>query len=106
MANINGKVFEIYPKIKCEKVHFKNRFGIELCGELYLPEGYEDKQNAAIIVSGPFGAVKEQSSGLYAQEFANMGFVSIAFDPVLPRVAEKSEMWLPLKSLRKISVRL
>ena len=81
MANINGKVFEIYPKIKCEKVHFKNRFGIELCGDLYLPEGYEDKQNAAIIVSGPFGAVKEQSSGLYAQEFANMGFVSIAFDP-------------------------
>ncbi|WP_300559587.1 alpha/beta hydrolase [Companilactobacillus sp.] len=75
------RVFEIYPEIEMQPVTFKNRFGITLAGHLYLPTDYKNKQSAAIVVSGPFGAVKEQSSGLYAQEFAKMGFVSVAFDP-------------------------
>lgn len=62
-------------------VRFKNCFGIELAGHLYLPEGHAERKNAAIIVAGPFGAVKEQAAGLYAQQFAAMGFVSLAFDP-------------------------
>lgn len=74
------KTFALYDNIKSSSVHFKNRFGIELAGDLYLPEGYEGKKSPAIAVSGPFGGVKEQCSGLYAQEFARMGFVSVAFD--------------------------
>lgn len=64
-----------------KKVCFKNRYGIMLAGDLYLPEGYETKRNPALIISGPFGAVKEQASGLHAQEMASRGFVSMAFDP-------------------------
>lgn len=75
------RTFSINPAIETQVVRFKNRFGIELAGHLYLPEGYQNKQSAAVVFSGPFGAVKEQSSGLYAQEFAARGFVSLAFDP-------------------------
>ncbi|MFD0896565.1 alpha/beta hydrolase [Loigolactobacillus binensis] len=75
------RIFEIYPEIEVKKATFKNRFGIDIVGDLYLPVGYATKKSAAIVVSGPFGAVKEQSSGLYAQEFARWGFVAIAFDP-------------------------
>lgn len=76
-----SKTFEIYSVIQSQSVRFKNRFGIEVAGDLYLPEGYVNQKNPAIVVSGPFGAVKEQSSGLYAQEFAKYGFVALAFDP-------------------------
>ncbi|MDO5309315.1 MAG: alpha/beta hydrolase [Planctomycetia bacterium] len=62
------------------KVSFKNRFGIELVADRYEPAELEDKV-AAIAVCGPFGAVKEQASGLYAQELAKRGFITIAFDP-------------------------
>lgn len=79
MAN-DSRTFEIYPEIEMKKVRFTNRFGIELAGDLYLPADWEGQSNAAIIVSGPFGGVKEQASGLYAQEYARMGFVSMAFD--------------------------
>lgn len=75
------KTFEIYENIASQNVRFKNRFGIEVAGDLYLPEGYDNQKNPAIVVSGPFGAVKEQASGLYAQEFAKNGFVALAFDP-------------------------
>ncbi|MGT2833143.1 alpha/beta hydrolase [Streptococcus halotolerans] len=75
------KTFDIYSTIQAQKVHFNNRFGIEVAADLYLPENYEDKLWPAIVVSGPFGAVKEQASGLYAQEFAKNGFVALAFDP-------------------------
>jgi len=75
------RTFAISPTIEAKVVRFKNRFGIELAAHLYLPEGYRDKQSAAVVVSGAFGAVKEQASGLYAQEFAARGFVSLAFDP-------------------------
>lgn len=76
----DSRTFEIYPEIELRKIRFTNRFGIELAGDLYLPVDYQGKKNPAIIVSGPFGGVKEQASGLYAQEFAKLGFVSLAFD--------------------------
>ncbi|BAQ24451.1 Hydrolase of the alpha/beta superfamily [Streptococcus troglodytae] len=73
--------FETYPQIERQSVRFANRYGIELAGDLYLPENYADKKNPALVVTGPFGAVKEQSAGLYAQELATYGFVALAFDP-------------------------
>lgn len=78
---MDTRTFEIYLNIKMEKVHFKNRYGIELVGDLYLPENHAAQKNPAIIVAGPFGAVKEQASGLYAQQMAACGFVALAFDP-------------------------
>ena len=74
------KVFPQSDKVTHEKVTFKNRFGIELAADLYKPNNAEDKL-PAIACSGPFGAVKEQSSGLYAQTLAEHGFLTIAFDP-------------------------
>lgn len=75
------KTFDIYSNIQAHNVRFKNRFGIDIAADLYLPENYADKKWPAIVVSGPFGAVKEQASGLYAQEFAKNGFIALAFDP-------------------------
>ena len=74
------KVFPKSNKINHKKVTFKNHFGITLVGDLYEPKNYEDKL-PAIAVCGPYGAVKEQSSGLYAQELAERGFLTLAFDP-------------------------
>lgn len=64
-----------------EKIEFINRYGVTLAADLYRSKGAVDEKLAAIAVSGPFGAVKEQSSGLYAQELAERGFLTIAFDP-------------------------
>jgi len=76
------RVFKIYDDIKVEKAHFHNRFGIDLTGDLYMPKDFDaSKKYAAVAVAGPFGAVKEQVSGLYAQEMAKAGFVALAFDP-------------------------
>lgn len=76
------RIFKIDPAVRAQDIRFRNRFGIELAGHLYLPKGVDPaKKYAAIAVSGPFGAVKEQSSGLYAQELARRGFVTLAFDP-------------------------
>lgn len=75
------KTFDKSDKVDHHKVTFRNRYGIVLAGDLYLPKGREGKRLAAIAVSGPFGAVKEQSSGLYAQTLAEHGFVTLAFDP-------------------------
>ncbi len=81
LAN-DTRVFAIDPAIDVQGVRFKNRFGIELAAHLYLPKDFDSsKKYAAIAVSGPFGAVKEQSSGLYAQKMARRGFVAMAFDP-------------------------
>ena len=74
------KVFPKSEKVNHRKVTFKNHFGNTLVADLYEPKQYEGKL-PAIAVSGPYGAVKEQSSGLYAQEMAERGFLSIAFDP-------------------------
>ena len=76
------RVFKIDPEIKVEKAHFHNRFGIDLTGDLYFPKDFDaSKKYSAIAVAGPFGAVKEQVSGLYAQEMAKFGYVALAFDP-------------------------
>ena len=76
------RVFKIDPSIQVKLARFHNRFGIDLAGHLYLPKDFDSaKKYAAIALSGPFGAVKEQSSGLYAQEMAKAGFVALAFDP-------------------------
>ena len=74
------KTFPKSDKVDHKKVTFKNRYGIELAADMYTPKNAEGKL-AAIAVSGPFGAVKEQSSGLYAQHMAERGFIAIAFDP-------------------------
>lgn len=75
------KTFPKADKVEIKKVHFKNRYGIELVGDLYIPKNKSSDKMAAIAISGPFGAVKEQSSGLYAQTLAERGFVTLAFDP-------------------------
>jgi len=74
------KVFPRDERVDHSKVTFVNRYGITLAADLYKPKNAEGKL-AAIAVSGPFGACKEQSSGLYAQEMAARGFLAIAFDP-------------------------
>lgn len=80
LTNEWDKVFPKSDKVNHSKVIFKNRYGITLAADLYIPKNTEGKL-PAIAVSGPFGAVKEQSSGLYAQTLAERGFLTIAFDP-------------------------
>ena len=79
-SRYNGYSFQMRDTVTREKVHFHNRYGIELTGDLYLPKGAEGKL-AAVAVAGPFGAVKEQCAGLYAEELAARGFAAMAFDP-------------------------
>lgn len=74
------KVFPKSEKVNHRKVTFVNRYGITLAADMYTPVNASGKL-PAIAVSGPFGAVKEQSSGLYAQQLAERGFVAVAFDP-------------------------
>ncbi len=74
------KVFSQSTKVDHKKITFHNRYGITLAADMYIPKEYKGKL-PAIAVAGPFGAVKEQSSGLYAQEMAERGFLTIAFDP-------------------------
>lgn len=75
----DGYTFKLKDNVTRKSVKFKNRFGIEIAADLYVPKNATGKL-AAIPVSGPFGAVKEQASGLYANELASRGFVTIAFD--------------------------
>ena len=74
------KVFPKSEKVNHEKISFHNHFGFELAADVYKPKNAQGRL-AAIAVCGPFGAVKEQSSGLYAQTLAERGFLAIAFDP-------------------------
>ena len=74
------KVFPLSEKVNHRKVTFKTQYGLTLAADLYMPKNTEGKL-PAIAVSGPFGAVKEQSSGLYAMKMAERGFVALAFDP-------------------------
>ena len=85
------KIFPKSDRVDHRKVMFTNRYGITLAGDLYMPKGAEGKL-AVIAVSGPFGAVKEQASGLYAQTMAERGFLTLA-------------MWRPRTSIPKISAR-
>ena len=87
------KVFPLSEKVKHKKVSFQNQYGFTLVGDLYMPKASIDKcenekiskcvngKRAALAVSGPFGATKEQSSGLYAMKMAERGFIALAFDP-------------------------
>lgn len=75
------KVFVKSDKVEIKKVSFKNCYGITLVGDLYIPISKSDEKMTAVAICGPFGAVKEQSSGLYAQTLAEKGFVTLAFDP-------------------------
>src|SRR3712207_1141593 len=82
--SISGEWDKVFPrseKVDHEKVTFKNRYGITLAADLYQPKNRASRRLAALAISGPFGAVKEQSSGLYAQTMAERGFVTLAFDP-------------------------
>lgn len=74
------KTFAKSKKVHHKKVTFTNRYGISLAADLYLPKTTNGKR-AALAISGPFGAVKEQSSGLYAQTMAERGYITLAFDP-------------------------
>ena len=74
------KTFPKSDKVDHKKVTFHNRYGITLAADMYIPKNAEGKL-PAIAVCGPFGAVKEQCSGLYAQALAERGFLTIAFDP-------------------------
>ena len=79
-SKYNGYSFPLRESVQREKVRFHNRYGIELAGDLYLPRGAAGTL-AAVAVAGPFGAVKEQCAGLYAEELAARGFAALAFDP-------------------------
>ncbi len=74
------KTFPKSNRVKYKKITFHNRYGITLAADLYMPENAQDKL-PAVAVAGPFGAVKEQASGLYAQAMAERGFLTVAFDP-------------------------
>lgn len=73
--------FQLSDKVKRQKVSFKNRYGITLSGDLYFPKNAGTEKLSALAISGPFGAVKQQSSGLYANQMAERGFIALAFDP-------------------------
>lgn len=79
--NTEQYTFKLSEGVTRQKVTFKNRYGITLTGNLYIPENKSGELLPAIAVSGPFGAVKEQSSGFYANQMAGRGFVTLAFDP-------------------------
>ncbi len=80
LTNEWDKTFPKSDKVNHSKVTFRNRYGITLAADMYSPKNAEGRL-AAIAVCGPFGAVKEQSAGLYAQTMAERGFLTIAFDP-------------------------
>src|SRR5450830_1910674 len=81
LTGVSAMTFAQSSKVEHRKVTFKHRYGITLVGDLYIPKNHGDHNLAAIAVGGPFGAVKEQSSGLYAQTLAERGFMTLAFDP-------------------------
>lgn len=81
MENQEHYTFQLSDLVSRQEVTFKNRYGITVSADLYTPKNSENQKLPALIVSGPFGAVKEQSSGLYANEMAVRGFVTLAFDP-------------------------
>lgn len=81
METTEQYTFQLSEKVTRQKVSFKNRYGITLSGDLYLPKNAGNEKLAALAISGPFGAVKEQSSGLYANQMAERGFAVVAFDP-------------------------
>ena len=94
MVTVWDKTFPKSEKVNHKKITFMNRYGITLAADMYTPKNVEGKL-PAIAVSGPFGAVKEQCSGLYAQTMAERGFLTIAFDPSFTgeRVVVCQDIW-------------
>lgn len=80
-TKVEHYTFTLSDKVTRQKVTFKNRYGITLAGDMYTPKESEGELLPALAISGPFGAVKEQSSGLYASQMAERGFIALAFDP-------------------------
>ena len=81
-ANEWDKIFKQSNEVNVKKVNFKNRFGITISADMYTPKNIKKNEKlSAIAISGPFGAVKEQASGYYAQTLAERGFITLAFDP-------------------------
>ncbi|MFJ7309533.1 alpha/beta hydrolase [Peribacillus frigoritolerans] len=79
---MSNYIFEISDKVKRKSVSYKNRFGIKIAADLYLPKDFnESKKYAAVIIGAPYGGVKEQGPGIYAQNLAERGFVALTFDP-------------------------
>ncbi|WP_218061425.1 alpha/beta hydrolase [Paenibacillus kribbensis] len=79
---MSNYIFELSDKVTRRSVLYNNRFGIKLAADLYLPKDFdESKRHAAVIIGAPYGGVKEQGSGIYAQNMAERGFVALAFDP-------------------------
>jgi fermentation-respiration switch protein FrsA (DUF1100 family) len=82
MSQTGNYIFQLSDKVARKSVSYKNRFGIKIAADLYLPKDFdESKKHAAVIVGAPYGGVKEQGSGIYAQNMAERGFVALAFDP-------------------------
>ena len=77
------KIFPQSDKVSHQKVTFNNRYGITLAADLYIPKEAAESGVAAIAASGPYGAVKEQASGLYAQTLAERGYITLAFELAL-----------------------
>jgi hypothetical protein len=80
-SDVWDKTFPRSEKVEHRKVTFKNRYGLTLAGDLYTPKNRAGQRLPALAIGGPFGAVKEQASGLYAQTMAERGYVTLAFDP-------------------------
>ncbi|MEG8980326.1 alpha/beta hydrolase [Priestia megaterium] len=79
---MSNYIFELSDKITRKSVSYNNRFGIKIAADLYLPKDFEEsKEHAAIIIGSPYGGVKEQGAGIYAQNMAERGFVALTFDP-------------------------
>ena len=99
------KTFPQSGRVEHSKVTFHNRYGITLAADVYKPKGKEGKL-AAIAVCGPFGAVKEQAAGLYAQTMAERGFLALASTPPSPaRAADSPAIWPPRTSTPRTSRR-
>ncbi|MCY8232657.1 alpha/beta hydrolase [Priestia endophytica] len=79
---MSNYIFKLSDKVKRKSVLYNNRFGIKIAADLYLPKDFDESQkHAAVIIGAPYGGVKEQGSGIYAQNMAERGFVALAFDP-------------------------
>ncbi|MEG8980324.1 alpha/beta hydrolase [Priestia megaterium] len=79
---MSNYIFELSDKVTRQTVSYNNRFGIKIAADLYLPKDFEEsKKHAAVIIGSPYGGVKEQGAGIYAQNMAERGFVALTFDP-------------------------
>ncbi|SDZ37843.1 hypothetical protein SAMN05421736_11145 [Evansella caseinilytica] len=75
-------IFELSDKVTRKSVSYENRFGITIAADLYLSKDFDaSKKHPAVIIGAPYGGVKKQGSGIYAQNMAERGFVALAFDP-------------------------